>query len=275
MKFSVNGLDAFAYTGGRRFEDGNETIVFIHGGGLDHTVWIMQSRYFAHHGRNVLAVDLPGHGRSEGAPPKSVADMADWIHDALDALGVERAALVGHSMGSLVALNAVARRPERSWLLGLLGMSVPMPVHERLLSAANDNDHWAFDMVNIWGHGRAAQIGGNQAPGMWMTGGAVRLLERSGPGVLHNDLEACNRYHEGVEDASQVVCPVLVLVGLRDIMATPARARPVIEALAHLARVQVTELDCGHMLMAERPTEVLDALIETVDEHAPGASARP
>lgn len=267
MQLNVDGHAAFVYTGGRPFAPGQPSMVFVHGGGLDHSVWILQSRYFAHHGYNVLAVDLPAHGRSGGPPLSGIPAMADWCARVLDAAGVASAAVVGHSMGSLVALEFGARHPGRAWLLGLIGISTPMPVTDRLLDAARNDEHAAFDMVNIWGHDLSAQIGGNQAPGMWMTGGAIRLLERSGSGVLHNDLDACNRYLHGPESAAKVRCHAHLLIGERDIMATPVNAR---ELRASLASLRVTVLPrCGHMLMAERPGEVLDALIDSVSENTP------
>ena len=267
MKQTIDGHEAFAYTGGRPLRPEAPCIVFVHGGGLDHSVWILQSRYFAHHGYNVLALDLPGHGRSGGDPLPSIAAMADWCARFLDSAEVASGAVVGHSMGSLVALEFGARHPGHAWLLGLIGISTPMPVTDRLLDAARRDQHAAFDMVNIWGHDLSAQIGGNQAPGMWMTGGALRLLERSGPGVLFNDLRACHRYYAGPESAARVQCHAHLLIGERDIMASPVNAR---ELRASLASLRVTTLPrCGHMLMAERPGEVLDALIESVSEHAP------
>ena len=236
MKLNVDTHDTFAYTGGRPFVPGRPSILFVHGGGLDHSVWILQSRYFAHHGYNVLALDLPGHGRSGGDPLPSIEAMADWCACALDAAGVDHAAAVGHSMGSLVALEFGARHPERAWLLGLIGISTPMPVTERLLDAARNDEHAAFDMVNVWGHGLSAQIGGNQAPGMWMTGSALRLLERSAPGVLFNDLSACHRYAGGLDSAARVQCHTHLLIGERDIMAMPVNARDLGAALdAHRA----------------------------------------
>ena len=273
MELNIDGHRAFAYTGGRPFVPAQRSIVFVHGGGLDHSVWILQSRYFAHHGYNVLALDLPGHGRSGGEPLPSIAAMADWCARALDAAQVSSAAVVGHSMGSLVALEFGARHRDRAWLLGLIGISTPMPVTDRLLDAAGNDEHAAFDMVNIWGHDLSAQIGGNQAPGMWMTGGALRLLERSGPGVLFNDLGACNHYCAGPESATKVRCRAHLLIGDRDMMASPVNARELRAAL-HSLRVTVLPR-CGHMLMAERPGEVLDALIESVSEQAadlPGSS---
>lgn len=273
MKQTIDTHEAFAYTGGRPFVAGQPCIAFVHGGGLDHSVWILQSRYFAHHGYNVLAFDLPGHGRSGGEPLPSIEEMADWCARFLDAAEVASAAVVGHSMGSLVALEFGARHPERTWMVALIGISTPMPVTDRLLDAARRDEHAAFDMVNIWGHDLSAQIGGNQAPGMWMTGGALRLLERSGPGVLFNDLDACNRYVRGPESAARVRCPTHLLIGERDIMASPMNAR---ELRAALPSPRVTVLPrCGHMLMAERPGEVLDALVGSVSESAAGIAVPP
>lgn len=271
MEFSVDGQPTYVYTGARDFDPSRPSIAFVHGGGLDHCVWMLQSRYLAHHGYNTLALDLPGHGRSAGTPPGSIEHMADWTVRAIDALGVEKFAVAGHSMGALVALEVAARTGERTMLAVLLGISVPMPVTDLLLSAAKANDHAAFDMVNLWGHGYTAQIGGNPSPGMWMTGGAVRLLERSAPGVLHNDLNACNSYTAGLESAKKIASRVHVILGKNDIMASPKAAKAVISALSD---VRVTELpNCGHMLMSEQPDRVLEAMVESLGSVMPATAA--
>lgn len=259
MKLVVDGHAAYAYTGAREFDGDRNPIIFVHGGGLDHTVWLLQSRYFAHHGRGVLAVDLPGHGRSAGTPLSSIPDMADWLIRVMDAAGAETTTLVGHSMGALVVLEAAARHPGRIASVVTIGVSVPMPVSDALLSAAKADTHDAFDMVNVWGHGSRAQVGGNQAPGMWMMGSGVRLLERSAPGVLYADLNACNEYRHGLESAAAIVCPVHLILGRDDRMSPVKAAQPLIEALAD-SQVTILE-DCGHMIMAERPGEVLDLLV--------------
>ena len=249
---------------------GQPAVAFIHGGGCDHTVWNLQSRYLGHHGYNVYAIDLPAHGLSSGEPLQSIAAMASWIWRALDALDEPQAALAGHSMGSLIALEAAAQEPERPWLLLLIGTAVPMAVTDLLLSAAERNEHAAFDMVNLWGHAATSQMGGNQAPGMWMTGAMVRLLERSKPGVLHRDLYACNAYVEGLESASRAACPAHVIMGTQDIMAPPKLAHAL---AASLPDASITSLPgSGHMLMGERPGEVLDAMIHNLARHAPAAS---
>ena len=234
------------------------TIVFVHGAAHDHSVWAWQSRYFAHHGFNVLAVDLPGHGRSAGEAQSSVEAIADWIAALLDAVGVKRAALVGHSLGSLAVLEAAARYPVRVARIALLGPAVPMTVSDELLVAAGRNEHVAYELINGWSYSAARQLGGNAVPGMWMTGSAMRLMERLRPDVLATDLKSCHAYANGLGAAAAVRCPVLAIIGARDIMAPPRNARALIAALPE-ARV-VTFPRSGHAMMAEEPDAVLDAL---------------
>ena len=259
MRFEVDGYSSYAYTGARPLIAGQLAVVFVHGGGLDHSVWIHQSRYFAHHGFNAVALNLPGHGRSDGNPLGTITEMAHWVIRAADALEFERLYIAGHSMGSLVALETAGLYIDRVDAAALVGCAVPMAVTEALLDAAKSDDHAAFDMITLWGHRMGAQLGGNPAPGMWMTAGGVRLLERSRRGVLHNDLNACNEYRHGLDTAAKITCPVHLLIGREDVMAPPRAAR---ELIAALSMVRVVELaDCGHMLMAEQPDAVRDALI--------------
>lgn len=264
MNLDVDGDPIYAYTGAREFDPAADPLIFVHGGGLDHTVWLLQSRYFAHHGHGVLAVDLPAHGKSGGRPLESIPDMADWIVRLMDVAGIETATLVGHSMGALVVHEAAARHPGRVLRIVAIGISVPMPVTDALLSAAKADEHDAFDMVNIWGHGSSAHVGGNQSPGMWMIGSGIRLLERSAPGVLYADLNACNEYRSGLESSARITCPVHAILGREDRMSPVRAAQPLIETLAD-CKVTIIE-NCGHMLMAERPGEVLDILIDALED---------
>ena len=260
MIIKVNNHQTYIYTGAKEFVAEQPTIVFVHGNGLDHTVWQLQSRYFAHHGKNVLAVDLPGHGRSEGAPLTNISAMGDWVVDVLDALEIDHAAIVGHSMGSLVALEAAARHPERISKLALVGTAVPMAVSDPLLNAAKENKFDAFDMINLWGHSNFGQMGGNQAPGMWMSAATVRLLARSKPGVLYAGLNACNEYKDGLDSGAKVRCSTLMILGQLDVM-TPQRLGRELEKVIPNVQTKVLA-KCGHMLMAEKPNQVLNALIE-------------
>ena len=258
MQLSVNGVETFVATGGRDFDSSLPTIVLLHGAGFDHTTWALHSRWFAHHGYGVLAPDLPGHGRSSGAPLQAIADMADWTAALLDAAGVAKAWLVGHSMGSLIALETAARHPEKVSALGLIGTAATMTVGRDLLKAAEANDHSAVDMVSIWGLGFQAGLGGSLAPGLWMHGGAQRLLERCKDGVLFNDLAACNAYQNAVAAAATIEVPATLVLGERDMM-TPAKAGRALAAAIPNARTVVLR-GAGHMMMAERPDELLAAM---------------
>ncbi|MEQ8354717.1 MAG: alpha/beta hydrolase [Kiloniellaceae bacterium] len=259
MELTVAGQRVHAATGGRAFDPDLPLVVFLHGAGLDHTVWALPARYFAHRDRAVLAVDLPGHGRSEGAPLTSIAELADWVARLLDAVGAETAALVGHSMGALVALEAAGRPAARARAVALLGAAPKMPVHPDLLAAAEANDHTAFDLMTSWGFGPNGHLGGAKVPGSWLMGGGERLLERIRPGVLHADLAACNAYADGMVSAARVACPALVVMGTEDKM-TPAKAGAKLAAAIPGAQTVLIP-GCGHMMLAEKPDEVLDALM--------------
>jgi len=258
MRIVVDNLQTYVYTGSRALIAAQPTVLFVHGAAHDHSVWALQSRYFAHHGFNALAVDLPGHGRSAGRPLDSVDAIANWLPRVLDAAGVATAAVVGHSMGSLAALSCAASHGDRVTKVALLGPAVPMGVSDALLAAAQADDHLAFDLINGWSHSAGKQLGGNQVPGMWMTGASMRLMERSGPGVLYNDLKACADYAGGIDAAASVRCPALVIMGARDVMAPPRGAQALLAALPQ--STVVTLPDTGHALMAEQPDAVLDAL---------------
>ena len=258
MRLDVNGAQAYAYTGSRLFDAALPTVVFVHGAAHDHSVWALQSRYFAHHGRNVLAVDLPGHGRSAGDALASVEAIAEWIARLLDAADVAQASVVGHSFGSLATLACAARHPDRVAKIALLGPAVPMLVSDDLLAAAKADDHVAFEMIDGWSYSAAKQLGGNAMPGMWMTGNAMRLMERTQPGVLHTDLVACQSYATGLADAAAVRCPALVIMGTRDLMTPVKGAQALLAALGD--KRTVTLQGTGHAMMAEQPDAVLDAL---------------
>ncbi len=153
-------------------------VVFLHGALHDHSVWTLLARWFAHHGHAVLAPDLPGHARSHGEALASVEALADWMLDLLDAAGVQRAALVGHSMGSLIALEAAARAPQRVSHLAMLGTAFPMAVSSALLDTARDAPLRAIDMVNAYSHSTFAGKPAYPGPGTWLHGAARALMRR-------------------------------------------------------------------------------------------------
>ena len=259
MEISVDGQNAFIFTNGREFDPAKPTILFVHGAGMDHSIWTLQARYFAHHASNALAVDLPGHGRTLGPALSTIEAMADWVVALAKTLVNAPVTLVGHSMGALICLDAASRHRDSVKQLALLGVAGGMPVHPGLLEAANADLPLAAELVTSWGHGPTGHIGGNRAPGGWLMGHAQRLLGKAGPGVLHNDLAACAGYERGWAAAAEVTCPVLIVAGRHDRMTPAKQGAKLAEAMPD-AKLVIVE-GSGHLMMVEKPDATLDALI--------------
>jgi pimeloyl-ACP methyl ester carboxylesterase len=263
MKLSVEGRTAYAYTGGKPFDAALPCVAMVHGASNDHSGWNLLARHFAHHGHAVLAVDLPGHGRSEGPPLKSVEEMAAWLLKLLDAAGVQRAALAGHSMGSLIALHAASLAPERCTALAMLGTAYPMKVSDALLATAAEAPERAMAMVNAWSIASTASKPGFPGPGNWLHGGGLALMKRmqrgahAGPNLFLNDFVACNAYAAGSEAAQRVNGPVHFILGAQDQMTPPAATKE----LATLLKPRITRIpNCGHHQLAEAPEATLAAM---------------
>lgn len=262
MNITVNGHALYAYTGGKPFDAAKPTVVFVHGVLNDHSVWILQSRYLAHHGWNVLAIDLPGHGKSAGEPPRSVEDGAQFIVQLLDAAGLQKAALVGHSFGSLIAVETAARAPERISHLAMVGTAFPMRVSPALLESSVSAPMKAIDMVNTFSHSMLAPPPSALGPGTWLYGGSRALMRRvlasnTQVNVFHTGFKACDDYSNGDAAMAQVACPVLFILGENDQMTPPKAAQSLV---AQARQGQVVTLAAGHALMTEAPDGVLFAL---------------
>jgi pimeloyl-ACP methyl ester carboxylesterase len=258
MDFDVDGRRAYAYTGGRPFDPSRPVVAMVHGAQHDHSVWILQSRWLAHHGFAVLAFDLPGHGRSAGPALADVESMADWVLRAFAALGVAHASIVGHSMGSLIALEAAGRAPGVVSGIALVGTAFPMKVSDVLLEAARDDEPAAFDMINQWSHAKLVHRPGTPGPGFSVFVQNLRLMERQPRGTLLNDFAACNAYARGAERAAALSCPALFVLGERDMMTPPKAAAALIAAIPGATVVRVP--GCGHAVPVEAPDELRDAL---------------
>jgi len=266
MYLTVNGHNTYCYTGGKPFNPAQPTVVFIHGVVNDHSVWILQSRFLANHGWNVLAVDLPGHCRSEGDAPASVEEAAAFTGALLDAAGVERAALVGHSWGSLIALEAAFRLKERVSHLVLVGTAYPMKVSAALLDASLSQPMKALEMINVFSRSTLAPPPSSLGPGTWVYGASMALGRRviaSNPrvNVFHRGFKACDSYAHGEEAIAGIACPVLFLLGAQDQMTQPKAAQSLIAKAREAGKaVQVVMLPVGHHQMTETPDATLFAI---------------
>ena len=257
----------YAYTGGKPFDPSLPAIVFVHGGEHDHSVWILQSRYMAHHGFGVLALDLPGHGRSAGPALTSVEAIAERIAPSLNACGAEQMVLIGHSMGSLVVLELAGRVRDRVRGVALISTAFPMRVADTLLNATKNAPSAAMNMINVWSHSPSITAfdrkPSNPGPGFSNVWQNLRLMQRiaqrNGGEVLHADFAACNAYQRGAEAVAALRCPVLFILAESDSM-TPARAsKPLIDACKDAT--VLTLPGAGHALMAENPDGVRVALM--------------
>ncbi len=263
LKLIINQQQVFCSTAGQAIDPDRESVVFVHGAGQDHSIWVLAGRYFARHNRNVLSVDLPGHGRSQGNPLQSITEMVDWLRLVIKAAGISQASIVGHSMGSLVALAMASRFPNEVKSVAMVATAVPMKVSDSLLAMAKANDDEAVRILALWGHSAKAHLGGSPTPGLWMLNSSLELMRRAEPNVLFTDLAACRNYSTGLSDARRVDCPVLLVLGERDVM-TPVRAtEELCELLSQPYRTVIPA--AGHSLLNECPDQVLDALIPIVE----------
>ncbi len=266
MYITIHHTDYYAYTGTHKLNESLETIVFLHGASMDHTVWSHQSRYFAYHGYNVAALDLPGHKFSQGALLSRVEDMAQWLNAVIEMIPAAGIHLIGHSMGSLVVLQAAAdfnRAKHKLKTLSLIGFSYPMSVTPQLMAAARDNPDQAYSMMTGWSH--ASRIGGEPIPGFWSAGMQMSMMKNSPQGSIYCNLQACDHYRGGEAAFEKVSCPILFVSGKLDRMAPAKLAK--IEAKRNKLAEIILIPGCGHNITSESPDGVLNALIRFIGGH--------
>ncbi|WP_424945840.1 alpha/beta fold hydrolase [Candidatus Spongiihabitans sp.] len=259
MEIKFGDAKYYAYTGTHDPASDLESVVFVHGAAMDHTVWAHQSRYFAYHGYNVFAVDLPAHQFSRGELLLSIERMAAWLNQVIDQTVGTAFHIVGHSMGALIALEAAANfnHPDAGLnSLSLIGFSYPMSVTPQLMDAAQHNPSEAYSMMTQWSH--ASAIGGEPVPGFWSAGMQLSMMENSTAGSVHTDLIACDNYAGGEAAFVKVTCPILFLSGMRDKMAPAKLAQAEADKNNNAAIVLLP--DCGHSIMSESPDGVLNEL---------------
>jgi pimeloyl-ACP methyl ester carboxylesterase len=262
----VDGVDAHASTGGVELAGDDPVVLLVHGAGMDSTIWQLQTRYLAYRGVRAIAVDLPAHGRSDGGALTSVDAMADWVARFVAAAALESVHVVGHSMGTFVALELATRHASITRSITLCATSTSMPVHPDLLDAADHDLPKAAALIAAWGHARPAHVGNNPTPGLWMLGGARALVENSRPGVLATDFRACVDYTGAEAAAAATRCPATVVIGLGDKMTPPKGGRAL---AARLHDPTIVELpDTGHQMMTENPRAVQRAILATVTRTA-------
>jgi pimeloyl-ACP methyl ester carboxylesterase len=259
VKLKVNNIEIFASTGGRLFDKNKPVIIFLHGSGFDHTVWMLQTRYFAFHGYSILALDLPGHGLSEGNSLTSIEDMAEWVNNVIEVVGCKEASLVGHSQGCLISLECAVRYPKMIKSLSLMGGSGIMPVNKVLLELAEKNDNKVVELMMDWCHGPAGQFGTHSIPGMnHINIGSSLMKNKYLKNTLGVDLNACNNYIKGFEAAEKLSLPVLIILGDEDKMCS-LKAGKKLGSILKSSEINIIK-NCGHMMHLEEADKTLAIL---------------
>jgi pimeloyl-ACP methyl ester carboxylesterase len=233
------------------YDPGMDRLVLVHGAGLNAAAWQLQTEHF----EDAVALDLPGHGDSTQPAADSIASYAAWVAGQLRTASPSPVTLVGHSMGSLIALEAAARNPDMVGRLVLISTAARMPVNPKLLTAATQRDPAAAAMVIRWSFPKDPSFG---RPKKWVASISDTFIAAAESGLLGLDFAACNAYHDAVAMAERVRCPTLLILGEKDVMTEPKAAQPLAVALTD-ARIVVVA-NAGHMLPLERPDEVNEAI---------------
>jgi len=248
----------FVSTGGMGSDKKKSTILLIHGSGLNHIVWSLHEQFYASQGFNVLSVDLPGHGNSEGPSLKSIEKISDWIKSLMLKINIEKIIIVGHSQGGLVGIDFASRYSELIEKIVLVANSYKMPVNQDLIDFAEAGDEKAVLLMMKWGYeGSKAFIGGN--PVKKIVNSARDIRE-----VLAVDLNACNNYKNGENAIKKINCPTLCILGDLDKMVPVKVGLKMSEQITNSETKIIS--DCGHMIIFEKAFEMRKLVKEFINK---------
>jgi pimeloyl-ACP methyl ester carboxylesterase len=254
MQIKINNENINIRTGGYNIDNNNPYFLLLHGAGMDASVWQMQTRYLANRDINILAIDLPGHGLSEGNPLSTIQEMSNFIIELLDTLNIKTTTVAGHSMGSLIAIDLLKNNEKRINNLTLLGTASLMPVHPDLIEAATNNLSLAANLITDWSFGTKQHLGNHPLPGYWMIDSSIQLIKQSRKGVLAKDLIACNDYKDALTVASNIDKEVIIISGKEDKMTPVKKARELNDNIKNSNLIVIENV--GHMMMIENPVKV-------------------
>ena len=248
MIFEVDNKKVFSSDIGQTFDENKHTIILIHGSGQSHVVWSLTDQYLADEGFNVFALDLPGHGNSEGASLKSIEDMSNWLNKVVKVIGIKDLTILGHSQGCLIALEYANRFPDNVKNLIFVAGSCQIPVNKSLIDLANSGDLESLNLMMKWGYGYSKQfIGGNPLQKILNSSREVRE-------VLAVDLIACNNYKNGINCVKKVKCPTFFIFGELDKMIKLDKGKE-FSGLINGSKTHIIK-DCGHMIILENAFEM-------------------
>jgi len=248
----------FISTAGMDIDKKKSTILLMHGSGLTHIVWSLHEQFYASQGFNVLSVDLPGHGNSEGPSIKSIEKISDWIKSLMLKINIEKIIIIGHSQGGLVSIDFAARYPNLINSLVLVAGSYKMPVNQDLIDYAEAGDEKAVLLMMKWGYeGSKAFIGGNPVKKIINSSREIRE-------VLAVDLNACNNYKDGKKSLEKISCSTLCIFGDLDKM-VPLEIGNKMSSMIKNAEKKIIS-NCGHMIIFEKAFEMREIVKEFLNK---------
>ena len=254
MIIEVENKKVFASDAGQSFDKNKETIVLLHGSGQSHVVWSLTEQYLSSLGYNVLTIDLPGHGNSEGKSLKSIEEIADWLDKVVKKIGVSQLTILGHSQGSLVSLEYYFKFPKKIKKLVFVAGAYEIPVNKSLIDLSLSGDMESLNLMMKWGYGHSKQfIGGNPLQKILNSTREVRE-------VLAVDLIACNNYKNGMKAVKSVKCPTFFVFGELDKMIKLEKGKKFADLISG-SKVHVIK-NCGHMIVLENAFEMREKVAE-------------
>ena len=268
MIFQIENKNIHASDAGQGIDSQKETIVFLHGSGLSHIVWSLTEQFFSNKNFNVLSVDLPGHGNSDGPCLDSIEKIADWLEKVFKKLNLKNLILIGHSQGCLVTIECTARYPDKIKTLSLMGGAGAIPMNPDLLALAENGDPKAVDLMMDWAHGPAGHFGGHPVPGLYhINTGTMLAKTRTIQNTLGVDFRACDNYKNGFEAAKKIKIPTLSILATDDKMC-PVKEGKKLADLIEGSKVDIID-NCGHMMLLEEADRVLKVLKSFITTNYP------
>ena len=254
MIIELNNKKVFASDAGKIFEKEKDTIILLHGSGLTHIVWSLTEQYLSNKGYNILALDLPGHGNSEGPSLKSIEEIAEWLEKIINKIEIQHLTILGHSQGCLEAIEYVSKYSSKIKNLILVGGSYKITVNQDLIDLASAGDKDSIKLIMKWGYeGSKKFIGGNPVEKIINSSRAIRE-------ILAVDLIACNNYKNGFEAAKSIKCPTLLIFGELDKMVSLEKSKKFAELIPN-AETYIIQ-NCGHMIMFENAFKMREKIAE-------------
>jgi len=253
---TVNGLGIHYGVGAPLTSARGPAVVFVHGAGGTQEQWRFQLRHLGPRW-DTLAVDLPGHGESQGTGYRTIEEYRDFLRDLLDALGIFRTVLVGHSMGGAIVQKIALTYPDRLIALGLVGTGARLRVHPDILASVRHGDvQGAAQLISRWAYSEGV-LSATVAQG-------AEAFARNMVETLEGDFLACDAF-DVMQEIGRIQVPALVVCGEDDRL-TPVKYARFLQQNIPQASLAIIP-GAGHMVMLEKPMDVNRIISTFLEQH--------